>query len=110
MLVFKFYSEDTKSIRLINKSANNKRRSRQEALQLTQQVTAISDNLFNQLNEQLTTLFESVFATERKKLSQNREHILAHALHQSSSVSTHIFFIYAVSDFAKDVAAILSVC
>ncbi len=52
---------------------------RQEALQLTQQVTAISDNLFNQLNEQLTTLFESVFATEQQKLSQNREHILAHS-------------------------------
>lgn len=52
---------------------------RQEALQLTQQVTAISDNLFNQLNGQLTTLFESVFATEQQKTNQNRERILAQA-------------------------------
>ncbi len=50
---------------------------RKEALQLTQQVTAISDNLFHQLNEQLTTLFEGVFATEQQKLNQNRQHILA---------------------------------
>ncbi len=50
---------------------------RQEALQLTQQVNSISDNLYNQLHEQLTTLFDGVFASEQQKLNQKRELILA---------------------------------
>ena len=50
---------------------------RQEALLLTQQVNSISDNLYNQLHEQLATLFDGVFASEQQKLNQKRELILA---------------------------------